>query len=291
MSNARSASLPNFLIIGVAKAGTTALASYLGSHPQVFVAREKEVHFFDDNFHKGLDWYRSRFDEVRSELAVGDATPTYIYVDKAIERMAAVLPDAKLIVVLRNPIDRAYSHYWWMRPLSEQLSFEDAVRAELAAGDQSQERVYISGGHYLERLKRVCEYYPRSSLHVLISEELKASPGPTYEEVCRFLGVDDGVKPENLGTVLNSAYLLRHPWLRPLLFRVRAFKWMPFDLAGRIDQWNRVPFQYPPIDPRLREELDTYYHEHNATLAAWLGRDLSLWGPRAAGPIPQGDVV
>ena len=279
--------LPNFLIIGVAKAGTTALSEQLGLHPQVFMAAEKEVHYFDDHFDKGVAWYRSRFDKARGKVAVGEASPTYIYDDKAIERMAELLPDAKLIVVLRNPIDRAYSHYWWVRPLTERLSFEDAVRSELS-GKDTEGRVYIWGGLYLDRLKRVCDYYPRSSLHVVIAEDLRSKPAATYAGVCRFLGVDDTVEPPNLGATINPAYLLRWPWLRTLMLRARAFKWLPFGLATRIDKANRKPFKYPPLDPAMRAELERYYEEANNALAAWLGRDLDVWRSRARGPLPQG---
>jgi hypothetical protein len=200
--------------------------------------------------------------------------------------MAELLPDAKLIVVLRNPIDRAYSHYWWMRPLTERLSFEDAVRSELS-GHDTEGRVYIGGGHYLERLQKVCEHYPRSALHVVIAEELRSSPAPTFAAVCRFLGVDDTVEPSNLGATINPAYVLRWPSLRPLMFKTRAFRWLPFDLGARIDRANRKQFKYPPMDPALRAELERYYEPYNTALAAWLGRDLDAWSARA-GFVPQG---
>lgn len=270
--------LPNFLIIGAPKAGSSTLAAYLAVHPHVFVAPEKEVHFFDDNFHRGLDWYRGRFAEVRGELAIGDATPTYMYSDEAIERMARLLPNAKLIVILRNPVERAYSHYWWNRALYEQRSFEDAIRAELVAVEKPFKRNYLAGGRYLERLERVCSHYPRSSLNVVILEELRASPGAAYAEVCRFLGVDERLKPSNLGDVLNPANGLRSPRLWNLMLRTRAWKRLPFGLANRIDRWNRLlQFSYPPMDARVRGNLERYYLEHNAALAAWLGRDLSVW--------------
>ena len=274
--------LPNFLIIGSAKAGSTALAAYLSSHPQVFVAAEKEVHFFDDHFHRGVDWYSSRFDAVRGEVAVGDATPTYMYMDEAIGRMAALLPDAKLIAILRNPVDRAHSHYWWMRALDERRSFADAVHDEIQGREEPNPEKYIAAGRYLERLESVCRYYPRSSLHVVVLEDLRASANATFADVCRFLGVDDRVEPSNLGAVHNPAYRLRWPALRTWMMRMHAWRRLPFDLAGRIDGWNRVPFRPPRMDHQLRAELDAYYEPYNTALAAWLGRDLSVWDRHAA---------
>jgi len=272
--------LPNFLIIGAPKAGTTALAAFLAAHPEVYVAPEKEVHFFDEHLARGTDWYRTRFDSARDEIAVGEATPTYMYSDEALERMADLLPEAKLIVVLRDPVDRAYSHYWWMRALFESLSFEDAVHAEMAEG--SGKRLYLAGGRYLDRLQAVCRLYPRSSVHVVIQEELRRSPDATFAGVCRFLGVDARRRPANVGAVLNPAYRLRWPWLRRVMFRIHAWDRISRRIADRIDHWNRVPFAYPPMSPQIRAELERYFVDHNAALAAWLGRDLLVWGSRAA---------
>lgn len=271
--------LPNFLIIGAPKAGTTALAAYLAVHPQVFVAPEKEVHYFDTQYGRGTDWYRGRFAGVRGEAAVGEASPTYMYNDVALERIAASLPGVKLIAVLRNPVDRAYSHYWWMHALFEQRSFEEVVRGGMAGTPGI--RPYVRAGRYLERLQRVRQICHGFPLHVTILEELRSAPEPTYAEVCRFLGVDDANVPEDVGEIHNPAYRLRVPWLRRLMFRFRARKRLPSRLVDRIDQWNRVPFDYPPMDPMLRSELERYYEGPNAELARWLGRDEPLWPSRS----------
>jgi hypothetical protein len=121
----------------------------------------------------------------------------------------------------------------------------------------------------------------------VIAEELRSSPAPTFAAVCRFLGVDDTVEPSNLGATINPAYVLRWPSLRPLMFKTRAFRWLPFDLGARIDRANRKQFKYPPMDPALRAELERYYEPYNTALAAWLGRDLDAWSARA-GFVPQG---
>ncbi len=276
VSQSVSGTLPNFLIVGAAKAGTTALAAYLGAHPQVFMSQEKELHFFDDHYSRGLEWYAQQFQPVHGEVAVGEATPTYMIEEKALERMAAVIPQAKLIAILRNPVDRAYSHYWWMRALWERLPFEDAVRAEIANPTQ---RKYLAHGRYLPQLERICDLYPRSSVHVAILEHLISAERDTeFAGMCRFLGIDDAFRPDNLGSSINEAYRLRRAWLRRALFKMHAWRRMP-RLAVRIDQWNRVPFRYPRMSPSIRIELERHYADHNAALASWLGRDLSVWSP------------
>jgi hypothetical protein len=127
----RTGRLPTFLVIGAMKAGTSTLARALAQHPQVFVPRAKEVHFFDHHFGRGLDWYRAWFEEAGAVPAVGEASPTYMHNEGAWLRMARTLPDARLIAILRDPGDCAYSHYWhnvrWGR---EPLSFREALAAE-----------------------------------------------------------------------------------------------------------------------------------------------------------------
>lgn len=277
--------LPNFLLIGAPKAGTSALAAYLEAHPEVFMAPEKEIHFFDEHYARGLDWYESRFAGVRGERAVGEATPTYMYLDDALSRMTEHLPEVRLLVLLRNPVDRAYSHYWWTRVTLERRSFEEAARSEMAGVEAPYGFNYVAGGRYLERIERVREFYPRAPLLVVLLEELRARPPEVYAEICRFLGVRDDVAPPVLGSVVNAAYRVRWPRLRETMYRLKAWKRLPLDWAERIDRWNRVPFRYPPMAPDLRAELEAYYAAPNAALAEWLGRPLTAW-ERAA---PQRD--
>ena len=273
--------LPNFLIIGAPKAGTTSLAAHLDAHPDVFVAEEKEVHYFDDNFDRGDAWYESRFAKGAGRRAVGDATPTYMFRQTALERMAALLPDAKLIAVLRNPVDRMYSHYWWMKVLRERRSFAEVCRDLLTNPEEATASEYLQGGRYLEALERVCELYPRSALHVVILERFKATPAPLYADVCRFLAIDDTVVPTGLDAVHNPSYRLRWYGLRAAMMRVRLWRKLP-RLSARIDAWNRVPFRYPKMDPDVRAEMERYFEPYNKALGVWLGSDLTEWEPSAA---------
>src|SRR4051812_9293771 len=122
--------LPTFVVVGAMRSGTTALVRYLGAHPRVYVGR-KEVHFFDRHFDKGIDWYKSQFDAPSGVLAVGEGTPRYMFDPVAVQRMARVLPDAKLVVTIREPVARAYSHY--LKNVArgvEKLAFDAAVAAE-----------------------------------------------------------------------------------------------------------------------------------------------------------------
>ncbi|MEY2454208.1 MAG: hypothetical protein QOD92_3782 [Acidimicrobiaceae bacterium] len=269
--------LPDFLIIGAMRSGTTSLARYLGAHPGVYVAPNKELHFFDRAFDRGLDHYRQQFARARGDQSAGEATQTYLYDTTALDRIAATLPDVKLIAILRNPVDRAYSHYWQKRAYGrEPLSFAAAVSAEpeRLRGADRDERFrysYLDRGRYVDQLQRVTERFPRTALHVLLFEDLRDAPEDTYRDVCRFLQVNEDMTPANIGEPLNPFLMFRSRRLREVSRR------FPPRLRNAVGRINARKGDYEPLDPGLRAELVEYFAAPNAALAAWLGRDLSVW--------------
>ena len=213
--------LPDYLIIGTHRAGSTSLWAYLNQHPCVGVnfprlQEIKGVRYFDENYFRGDDWYRSHFpsaayrDYLRRrhgcEALAGDASTYYLFHPAAAQRAAAVVPDAKLVVLLRNPVDRAYSH--WRRERrdgAEPLErFDEAVAAESERLAGEVDRIlnderhysyahenfsYMTQGHYLEPLRKWLEHYPRERVHVEISERFFRDPQAGYERVLEFLGL------------------------------------------------------------------------------------------------------
>ena len=198
--------LPDFLIIGAQKAGTTALYSYLRRHPHVTGPSWKEVSFFDRHYARGAAWYRGNFpNALRTRGAlVGEASPSYVFHPLAPERVAALVPHARLIVLLRDPVDRALSHYHHEVALGrEPLSFEDALAHEEERTRGEVERMlrdpsyfsdawwnytYVARGRYDEQLERWFAVFPRAQLLVLTSDELSKEPAVTYARVLAFLG-------------------------------------------------------------------------------------------------------
>ena len=291
--------LPNFLIVGSPKCGTTSLADWLRAHPQVYVPPLKEQQFFniEERWSRGVDWYADQFAAAGDATAVGEGTPLYMLWEPTLERIARVLPDARLIACLREPASRAYSqwHDWRYRQAREGRSFARAMADELAAYDPAGEDAehfdfdrpgahYLRHGHYLPQLEQVCRHFPRERLHVVLLEDLHREPHETFAQVCRFLGVDDGVLPEDVGRRVNRAIQFRPhlPWrllvhhkdkLPPALA-----KWMALNLFWR----RRVTPR--PMAPAVRARLREHFDEDNRRLAEWLGRDLSAWGPAA--PVP-----
>jgi Sulfotransferase domain len=262
--------LPTFLIVGAMRSGTTSLARYLGEHPDVYVAAEKEVHFFDRHWDRGLDWYRERFAAAGGARAVGEATPAYLYEEPALRRISEVLPDVRLLVVLRNPVDRAYSHYWLERGLGrERRSFADAV----ADGSPDPERDYLAWSRYLPQLELVTRYVPRGSLLVLLFEDLVEDPRSAFRTACGFLGVDRDFVPGNLGRDIN-----RYRDYRSLRLRMYARRPPSTLLKRALARLNTVPHSsYPPMDPETRARLVPAFRESNRALGRWLGSDVSVW--------------
>ncbi|MFP4475807.1 MAG: sulfotransferase domain-containing protein [Desulfatibacillaceae bacterium] len=201
-------SLPDFVIIGAQKAGTSSLHYYLAQHEQVGMSFDKEVHFFDLNHEKGVNWYRARFPLALAarRIAVGEASPYYMVHPHVPGRLHGLLPSARLILLLRDPTQRAVSHYFHEHrkgreplPIMQALEAEEeriAGEWERMVADPSytsrahQSFSYKQRGHYAEQIERYLEYFDRKQTLVLQSERLFTDPAATVGEVCRFLGVE-----------------------------------------------------------------------------------------------------
>lgn len=190
----------SFLICGTQKGGTTALDTYLRRHHQLQLASTKEVHFFDtDDFFSDPQpdyaWYHSHFNNTSSTTLSGESTPIYMYWQAAAERIYRYNPSMKIILLLRNPIDRAYSH--WNMELqrnAENLSFYEALVSEssrCASSDGKQHRVYsyVDRGFYTRQIARLCSYFPDSNIHITKSEFLLHQPRECLHAICSFLGI------------------------------------------------------------------------------------------------------
>jgi hypothetical protein len=205
---------PNFIIIGAQKCGTSSLYQYLIQHPYILSARKKEIHYFDDvAYQLGINWYRAHFrlptakylteSHDRSAVITGEASPYYLAYPLAPERIARILPTVKLIVMLRNPIDRAFSHYYHqVRKGRETLSFENAIEAEEERLQGEIEKIlrdenyysynfwaysYLTRGLYIEQLEMWMKYFSRDQLFILNSEEFFSNPETELNRTLEFL--------------------------------------------------------------------------------------------------------
>lgn len=298
--------LPTFLIVGAPKSGTTALANFLGAHPDVFVSQPKEPHFFDAHFGTGLDAYlRGHFADWGEEAAAGEATPSYLAVPYVAARIAESLPDAKAIALLRNPVDRAYSA-WWMRRARgmEPLPFADAVRAEREAldrgnvltGPDSEEawtahvaseraggrvaiRMYLQSGWYGSHVARYLDQLGAERVRVVLADDLAADSPRVLRGLWDDLGVDPDVPLDAPGRVNEALGHRAAPVLR--LARatgvMRLRNRLPESTRERIKARLARMGSKPPMDARDRAELVAYFAPEVAKLEELLGRDLSVW--------------
>ena len=206
-------SLPDFIIIGGMKCASSSLWYYLDQHPNILTAVKKEVHFFDSdlNYSKGINWYRSHFPLSTNfisaidsnKLIIGEATPSYVFCPRAPKRIVEILPDVKLIALLRNPIDRAYSHYRHLvRSGRETLSFEEAIEKERKIRNQLEKDKsahnsnlvtysYLQRGIYINQLKLWFSFFGKDQFLILKTEDLASNPSKTYKRTLDFLGLPD----------------------------------------------------------------------------------------------------
>lgn len=265
-ATAAARALPDFLLIGAQKAGTTSLYAYLGAHPDVRPAARKEVHYFDLGFTRGAElgegWYRSMF-PLRARLAAerrlggapvltGEASPYYLFHPVAAERAAALVPHARLLVLVRDPVERAWSHYRHeVAAGREPLDLDEALDAEparLAGADEDLRRgldtpaarahrrfAYVGRGRYADQLRAWLAYYPREQLLVLTAEDLFERPEPTWRAAVEFLGLPPASPP-------------------------------PFEVHN--------PGRGAELDPAVRDRLAGTFAVPNADLADLLGRAL-----------------
>jgi len=191
--------LPNFMIIGVQKGGTTSLSYYLAQHHQIQMSFFKETHYFDSYYDKGLRWYKAFFPmRTKKNILVGEATPCYFFYDNVPARVKTAIPDCKFIVVLRNPVDRATSHYKMnVRKGNESINnFEDAIQNnnKPAIGRRQPDFYryynYLERGLYGKQLKNWLSYFPLEQFLFLKSEELLLNPISEMDKVFSFLNIE-----------------------------------------------------------------------------------------------------
>jgi hypothetical protein len=220
--------LPNLIIIGAAKAGTTALHQYLGLHPEVFMSRQKELQLFQrDDWREQLGWYESQF-PVSAPIR-GEGSPVYSlypFCSKVPERMREVVPDAKLIYLVRDPVERFIAHY----TEHYALGFETRPFEQVAA-DLRHENQVLAGSRYATQLERYLESFPRSQILVLDQDDLRARRRETLTRVFGFLGVESGFWSPQFEELHNERKSVRYNGFARWLYRRGLFE--PARRVGR----------------------------------------------------------
>ena len=252
--------LPDFLIIGFVKCGTTSLYEYLMLHPNVYPPKGKEIDYFDRLYNNGPNWYKNSFplkikkyflkNIFNKEFLTGEATPRYIEHPHTLQRIKSFIPNAKFIVLLRNPIDRAFSHYKMnLRNEYEYLSFEDAIKNEQQRIKGRHEKMsknenyyswdydiygYLEHGIYVNKLKTWMEVFPKEQFLIIQSEDFMENPSEVYKKSLKFLKLPS--------------------------WNLNEYK-----------QFKKSTQKEIQIDPSFRKQLKDYFKPYNDQLYQFLG--------------------
>ena len=277
--------LPDFLVVGAQKAASSWLSEGLGEHPEIFML-PREGNFFniDDNFNRGVEWYRAQFDGRRDELRCGEGTPGYMFKPRFAERIKSVLgPDVQLLGCLRNPVDRAYSAFWMMLTggrIDPNAKFVDFFRDSNVDGIRTR-------GLYHQQLNRLARTFRRENMHFLVMElDLKDGPA-TLRRCYEFLGVNPDFVAERAGKRANANkdFRVGHSVVAPAAARVaRVAHGLPRVLrvplrSGYLGLLKLLPKRraYAPLSPETRAALMEPYLDDVRRLEEFLERDLSVW--------------
>lgn len=267
--------LPNFVVIGAPRSGTSWIHQNLIKHPDIFVPKIKEVHFFDRNYERGMQHYESYFADWRNQAAVGETTPAYLHGAYSTQNIPVLmkrhLPHAKLIACLRNPTERAYSRYWNSKAKYKQnagLTFEQKL---------AEKPEFVSEGFYFDQLVRFLEVFDRKQLLITLYDDLRDQPIDFMRGIYGFLGVDSSFDAGLDGIRVNAAagkkQLAKSSILWSASKLLAHFGMRSAAERMRID--NSVDI--PVMAPQTHDYLVGVYAEQNRRLEQLIGRNLSQW--------------
>jgi len=305
--------LPNFLVIGAGRSGTTSLHDYLGQHPDVFVGEDKSPNFFVS--HEPLpEWetatlramarqwvsdpveYAAFFKDAGSKKAIGEVSPVYLQATSAAGRIKAMCPDVKIVAILREPVARAYSHFLGRRRdgLERRTDFASVVREERSRPlpDEVAFGSYLGCGRYHHFLKGYFDRFRSEQIRIYLFEDLLQDARGLMADLYAFLGVDPAFVPDTARrrgqTGITKNPVARFLWTRSVALRTALRPLLPRSVRDLAAPVFMGTLEQPTLDPNLRDQLRALFTDDIEQLQVLIGRDLSHWlqpGPRR--PEPQ----
>jgi len=308
--------LPNFFIVGAAKSGTTSLYEYLKLHPEVYMAPIKETHhfstdidntkfrsnyarslnkdlskFLESDMEEGIfhafvkDWseYVQLFKKVKNEKAVGEVTNSYLYSREAAKNIKEKFPNAKIIMMLRNPVDRAFSHYLMdLRIGYETEDFMTALKKDMARDPKGWgiSNLYSEIGQYAEQVQRFMQVFPKEHLRIYLFDDFVKNPEATMKDIFRFLGVSEETSID-FTKKYNPSFIPKNKFIGKLNTQKRVKDWLKSVLPKSVKSKFKKTFytdkDLPKIKPEERKFLIEVFKEDVMKLSQLLNRDLSSW--------------
>jgi hypothetical protein len=283
-----------FLVIGAAKSGTTWLQAVLKEHPQVFLPERKELHYFNEKFmeapelpnynaQKPLDWYLEHFENAKQGQVIGEICPAYLWDEKAPQRIHEFNPDLKLLVILREPIERLFSEYlyFYQRGTLEKKPLAEALKSRPD---------FLERSLYFKQISRFTALFPAKNFQIYFYDDIQADNQDLLRQVERYIGVDDFI-PKNIDVRTNITGVPANRWFNVLLYKARMFlrrqnltfildflRWIGIAYALEQLRSKAKPYdQKPAIEEQTRKELAEFFREDLEKLEKMTGRDLSAW--------------
>lgn len=310
----------DFLVIGERRSGTTSVARWMESHPDIFLHPKMDIGYFIDkelvgsrewsdgkaNYNKwekehSKEEYLSYFKEANRQMAIGEKSADYFFWHQCHRRIKDYFPDIKLIITLRNPVERAWSMYWNEKGKGrESLNFEEAIKQEperIARSDYAKDHLsYMTRGFYDESLSRLYQTFEKKQVYVLILEKARLDPQKYLEEIYSFLGVDNSIGFDNTSEQfnLNWALIPKSIFDKYLFLKILENTYFKFvSLFAFVIFRNNIykrrkllmllakPFRYSKTDRKMKTETEDYLHKmyspHITNLELLLEMDLSIW--------------
>lgn len=292
---------PDFFIVGAPKCGTTAMYTYLRQHPEIFMPDRKELHFFGSDFKSKFfirdeATYLSFFSKAKNEKRIGEASVWYLYSKLAAKEIKDYCPSAKIIIMLRNPVDVLYSqHSQFLYNGNEDIdNFEEALNAE---DDRKKGKRIPKGNHFVESLfyketvkftqqvKRYLDVFGRENVHIIIYDDFKNETERVYKQTLEFLGVNKEIVPvfevvnpnkRTVSKLVRNIYINPDNFIRKLgkNFIPKSFRVF---LLESLKKLNTKFESRPPMDKELRRRLQKEFTKEIEDLSNLLGRDLTFW--------------
>jgi hypothetical protein len=270
---------PDFILAGIGKSATTWIYNCLKDHPEVYVPTETDsVNYFDINYHRGVEWYDDHFSECNGEEVIGEATPSYLIDEKAAERVSEDIPGVKLIFCLRNPVDRAFSHWWHGKSQSYwSYDFEEIFDS------YPPYQMWVTPGFYDHHLSKFDEYFDEIQMEIKFFDDLVEDDKSFIQDIYSDISVDDSYVPKHAGSKVNEAALSGPEMLN----RTKRFveeNAPPTIVEGIRPAWENVKGivedrnEYEEgMDEDIRENLEEVFVDDVRNLSERVDRDLSDW--------------
>lgn len=304
--------VPDFIIAGAAKCGTTALAHFLSQVPGVYMSKNKEPRFFtrlkgemekgiagdgprlSGNYDKGFGWYEKLFEESKPHQLKAEASTVYFCNEDSSALIYECNPSVKLIFMLRNPIDRIYSHYWQ----EYKLGFDFPSFEEMVETDNPRFLYYKKISSYKKNLSRFLELFKADQIHIIIQEEFEKNTEKHFENVLEFLGLDlvkidlnkrvnDQITPKNrkIARALTSLQVSRLRKILPTNIIKSAGR-----LRIKLFRANAKPFKYPPLSKEIYNRLSKHFESDISFVEHLLGRQIDSWNMNTVNPVDKIDL-